>query len=370
MPLLPARVHVLTAGFGSPNGRAFLMPLILHERALRDAGIPISFFYAHSPGLTDCDVLVVDSKYHSPRWATESDAVMEEFQAFREQVRCVIFVDILDSAGWDHARPLPLVTLYCKAQLLRDRERYLKPMYGYRIFSDYYHREHDIADQEPVWSEPVADPADLEKMTVSWNSALADYSWLGPYWMAAFHRLPVSALLQFPKSFRPPDAERVKETSCRIGVRYLRHSVSFQRERLSEILCNRLDTGKLSRRRYLNELRTSKIAISPFGLGEITLRDFEIFMCGALLLKPDMSPLETWPDLYRDSETMIGHRWDLSDLEEKLDTILTDYPAYLDIAAEGQARYRKHLSGPDAGTLFTTHLTSILAKADKLADRK
>jgi len=67
---------------------------------------------------------------------------------------------------------------------------------------------------------------------------------------------------------------------------------------------------------------------------------------------------------------MVAHRWDLTDVEEKLEMILSDYPSYLDIAAEGQACYREHLSGPDAGALFVDHFTSILAKADQLADRK
>ena len=361
------RVHVLTAGFGSPNGRAFLMPLILHERALRDEGIQITFFFERSRGLTDCDVLVVDSKFHSPRWASDGDAVMEEFQDFRDQVRCVIFLDILDSAGWDHARPLPLVTLYCKAQLLRDRETYLDPLYGYRVFSDYYHREHGVEDNEPVWSEPVANPADLKKLTVSWNSGLADYSWLGPYRMAAYQRFQLKALLRFPKAFHPPGLAREKETQCRIGTGYLRRSVAHQREQLAKRLAGRLDTGKLSRRRFIRELRASKVAVSPFGLGEITLRDFEIFMNGALMLKPDMSAIDTWPDLYRDGETMIAHRWDLADVEEKLDAILSDYAAHIAIAAEGQAHYRRHLCGPEAGEIFAAHFAAILAKADRLA---
>ena len=370
MSIPPTNVHILTAGFSSPNGRAFLMPLILHRQALEDAGISVKLFRGRTAELTHCDVLIVDSKYHSPRWAAESDAVMEEFEDFRDQVRCVIFADILDSAGWDHARPLPLVTLYCKAQLLKDRSAYLKPLYGYRIFSDYYHRKPGIEDDEPVRSEPVADPGDLEKLTVGWNSGLADYSWLGPYRMAGYERVHLPAFIRFPDNFHVPSGARAKDVSCRIGTGYLRKSAAYQRQRLAEILRKRLETAKLSRRRYLSELGQSKVAISPFGLGEITLRDFEIFMSGALLFKPDMSQIETWPDLFKDGETMVAHRWDLTDVEEKLEMILSDYPSYLDIAAQGQARYRAHLCGPDAGALFVAHFASILAKAERLAGRR
>jgi hypothetical protein len=59
---------------------------------------------------------------------------------------------------------------------------------------------------------------------------------------------------------------------------------------------------------------------------------------------------------------MVGHSWDFSDLEEKIEIILSDYDNYLEIAVEGQSRYRKYLSGPDAGDLFTEHLKGILTK--------
>lgn len=361
------QIHVLTAGFTTPNGRAFLMPLVLHWRALREAGCHVKLFFSRTAELTDCDVLIVDSKFHSPRWAADSDGVMAEFQDYRASVPKLIYVDILDSASWDHARPLPLVTLYCKAQLFRDRTLHTRPLYGYRLFSDYYHRNKDVEDSQPVWSEPVADPAHLDKLTVSWNSGLADYSWTGPYRMAAYQRLPLPQLLRFPRAFTPPSPSRPKDVSCRMGTSYLRESVAWQRKQMARMLRRHLDTRKLGRRRYLGELARSKVVISPFGLGEITLRDFEIFLGGALMLKPDMSAIETWPDLYRDGETMVAHRWDLEDMEEKLEEILSGYSSFLDIAAEGQNCYRRHLCGPDAAELFVAHFRSILHKAERLA---
>jgi hypothetical protein len=116
----------------------------------------------------------------------------------------------------------------------------------------------------------------------------------------------------------------------------------------------------LSRRGYLAELAHSRVAISPFGLGEITLRDFEIFMSGALLLKPDMSEIETWPNLYRGGETMAAYRWDLSDLEEKIDGLLSDAKGASAVAAEGQRAYRDALAGPDAGQKFAEHLRDLI----------
>ena len=41
-------------------------------------------------------------------------------------------------------------------------------------------------------------------------------------------------------------------------------------------------------------MSSAKFGLSPFGWGEIGARDFEIFINGSLLIKPDMSHLETY----------------------------------------------------------------------------
>jgi hypothetical protein len=360
----PRRIHVLTAGFSSPNGRAFLMPLILHRHSLLDGGFDVRIADAIDGRIADCDVLIVDGRYFSAGWANESDAVLEEISRLRRQVRHLIYVSIADSAGWDHARPLPYVSLYCKPQLYRDRSVYLRPLYGYRAYSDYYHQAHGVVDEQAVYSEPVRDSALLTRLAVSWNSGLADYSWLGPLRMKAYQSLPVKSLLRLPDEFHAASAIRDKEVSCRIGTKYLRASVAFQRVRISAILADRIDTNKVSRRSYLNELRVSKLAISPFGLGEITLRDFEIFMAGSVLVKPEMAEIETWPDIFQDGTTFAAHRWDLSDLDQTIDALLADPERALAIADNGQAFYRRHLVGPDAGEIFSKHFAGMISKCE------
>ncbi len=357
------RIHVLTAGFTTSNGQAFLMPLLLHQSALRDAGIEVRLFSRPSPQLADCDVLMLDGKYFAPRWADETPAVLEEIAGYRARIDNLVFVDLLDSAAWDHARALPYVKLYCKSQLLRDRTSYLRPLYGYRAFTDDYHRNWGVDDQPPVASEPVSDPALLVKLTVGWNSALADYSEWGAYRMYAFQRLPLRAFLRFPGLFVAPSGPRTNAVSCRIGTSYLRPTIGCQRVRLAALLKDRVAAGRVPRKDYFAELRNSKLALSPFGYGEICYRDFEIFMSGALMLKPDMSGVETWPDLYRDGETMAAHRWDLTDVLDRIDEILSNYGRYLEIAERGQAAYRRYLSGEEAGWLFAAHLYSIVEKA-------
>ena len=76
--------------------------------------------------------------------------------------------------------------------------------------------------------------------------------------------------------------------------------------------------------RFLAELRRSKICFSPFGYGEVCWRDYEAVLSGAVVLKPDMSHVETDPDIFVAWETYAPVAWDLSNFGEVLDRLLSD----------------------------------------------
>lgn len=356
------RITILTPGFTSPNGRAFLFPLVVWRHEIRAAGIHVRVFTDISaPELDQCDVLMADSKFFSSRWAVDADATEGEIAALARRVKKLFWTDITDSSGWDHSRVLPHVTAWVKNQLLRDRSLYLKPIYGAgRLYADDYHRHHGVTDSAPVWSSPISDPALLNKLVVGWNSGLADYSLLGPARMALYHHLPWAPLLAFPRHWGDPAAPRDIAVSCRFGTSYGRASIAWQRLRVQEKMAGRLPTEKAGRHRYLRELERARIVVSPFGLGEITLKDFEVLRAGALLFKPSMTHLETWPDLFRDGETMAAHSWGLDDFLGSLDALLADPARCTAIARQGQDAYRRHLEGPDAAERFCTHFAALL----------
>ena len=363
------RVHILTPGFTSSNGCAFLFPLIVHRRALAESGITIAFHKsdAELAALTDCDVLIVDSKYYGPRWLEESSAVLDALARLAERTERLFYFDITDSSGFDHARALPLVTGYFKNQLLRDRSHYLRPLVGYRLHADHCHRNHGVEDEDKAVSEPVSDPALLDKLQLGWNSGLADYSAQGPGLAALYRKIPSAWLLRYPKGHGDPGTDRSLDVVCRIGTGYHRETVAWQRKAISQKLSKWLSTEKLSRRAYLEEMRRAKIVVSPFGLGEITLRDFEIFMAGALAVKPSMAHMETWPDLFRDDETIVAHDWDLEDLEETIEALLDDSERRLEIARHAQEVYHRHTVGSHAAALFVGHFSRILQTGSRRA---
>lgn len=370
------RVNVLTCGFETPNGRAFLFPLVAHRHTLADAGLDIRFVSAPNDGqaidmlAADCDVLFVESRVFSPRWTTEGDAsVLTDIAKLKEHVPLVWF-DISDSTGWLQSQVLPLVRLYCKSQLLSDRSEYTRAHYGNRIWADFYHRNDDVDDDDPAEPRIVNDPALLERLRVSWNSGLADYSLHGPLRMALRHRIPANTLLRFPKTFTPAHKDRPIGFTCRMGAGYARATVAHQRRRIIDLLADRVATDKLNRRAFLDEMRNARLVVSPFGFGEITLKDFEALLCGTALLKPDMSHLETWPDLFRNGETMLSHKWDLSDFLECLDAAEHGTINLAAIAEAGQTAYRDALSGPRAGENFAARVRQIAWDAQAIPEHR
>ena len=129
---------------------------------------------------------------------------------------------------------------------------------------------------------------------------------------------------------------------------------------MREILKDRLPTDKLSRKKYLDEIANSKICVSPFGLGEITLKDFECFLRGSMLLKPDMSHMDTWPNFFEKDVTYLSHSWDLDDVEEKIDWALSHEKDRIEIARAGQNRYIKHTISKVAPQLFAEHFAASM----------
>lgn len=75
---------------------------------------------------------------------------------------------------------------------------------------------------------------------------------------------------------------------------------------------------------YIDVLKRSKCALSPFGMGELCFRDFEIIQVGSVLIKPDMSNVITRPNIYIPYETYVPCKLDYSDLIEKIEWIMSN----------------------------------------------
>ena len=93
-----------------------------------------------------------------------------------------------------------------------------------------------------------------------------------------------------------------------------------------------LDTGtfkciteQLPYEQYISNLYSSKVCLSPFGMGEICFRDFEVMALNTLLIKPDMSMVITKPNIYIDGETYFGVQYDWSNLNEVIQSVMDNF---------------------------------------------
>jgi len=248
-----------------------------------------------------------------------------------------------------------------------ERHLYAERFYDDRYYTDYYHRLGVVEGGGRKSQRQPAQPEELHKLAVSWNLGLGDYrtfaKWgrrLRIFWPWASYRVKAT----------PVGADRDIDVSYRASSRYNVAAVSFQRQETRRqlmklaadgeysVVCG----GKIPYRQYREEMGRTLIVPSPFGLGEVCYRDFECFLAGATLFKPDMSHLETWPNYYEDGITYVSHAWDFSDFQSKL-TELLDCPAMRQrIAQAGQDRYLNSLS-PVGGEAFAKHFAALIRKA-------
>ena len=356
------RVNVLTSGFTTSNGSAFLFPFMVHRRSLLNASINVQFKNRNAKDLTDCDVLLVDSKEFRQDWSeVKASRTLDLLMSLRENTSKIIWCDTTDSTGTLQSKVFPAVDKYLKSQILADRSLYATQIYGGRIFADYYHQTNGIEDEAGKAIDAPISESDTLKIGLSWNSGLADYSTYGPWRIALYDRFPLPFLLRHPNRLKSAESTRSNDLSARFGATYSRATVRYQREAIRKLLVDRLDTQKLNRRGYMKELQKSKIILSPFGWGEITLKDFEVFLTGGMLLKPSLDHMATWPNFFEKDVTYLSHDWDLSNVIERIDWAIENSSKRQEIAEQGQQRYIEHTSDPNAAEHFIEHLKEVLS---------
>lgn len=203
------------------------------------------------------------------------------------------------------------VVAYVKKQLLRDISQYNQSTLGDTNLTDYYARRFQLNELEVNFKVPVEF---FEKIILGPNFAFSDY--MLPHFMGA----------------PPPDNDRPIDLHARITVsgsewysRMRQEAVDkvIALEKTLQVTCR----GKVSRKKFIQELLQSKLCFSPFGYGEICWRDFEAMFTGSLLLKPDVSHLSCDPAIFVPYETYVPLNWDLSDFDEKVNHYLNNKKA-------------------------------------------
>ena len=115
---------------------------------------------------------------------------------------------------------------------------------------------------------------------------------------------------------------------------------------LSAVLSNGADmaeAGEFTKRAFLN----GKLSLaSAEGMADmINASSMAEVRAGALLLKPDMSHLETWPDVFTDGETCAFFDWDAENLREQAHRYAGNESERIRIAENAARVYRSAMDG-------------------------
>lgn len=213
------------------------------------------------------------------------------------------------------ARIAPLVDIYLTKHLLRDRGAYGRPTFGDTNLMDHYGRQFGLAHETRHFPLPEG----------FWDKLM-----LGPSFATADFMLPVFARGRLPEGPRPVDLHARIETRGTPWYQAMRRDCAAAVAGLEGVTCV-TGTG-IRHDLFLAEMRRSKLCFSPFGYGEVCWRDYEAVMTGAVLLKQDMSHVETDPDIFVADETYVPVRWDLADFADKVQWLLRDETARRRIA--------------------------------------
>jgi len=228
----------------------------------------------------------------------------------------VVVFDGSDSASlvgmWEIVKDSHALALM-KNSMYKDRSMYNVPS----VFG----RAYWGVSGENKWYDYAQNDLDFERIKLSGTNWL---STITPKWFDYTEinkEYDVCALFSYPAK---------ENTEFMEGVngyydRHRKNCIDVLNNLPKNIKVKMLDAGKhLPIEQYYDIMRKSRIVIAPFGYGEIAPRDLEAVMFGSVLIKPDMSHIETVPNVYSD-ETYVSCAWDFSDLEEKIDVILSDF---------------------------------------------
>jgi len=247
------------------------------------------------------------------------------------------------------------VDFYTKKALLRDRDYYRADHAAHTSLEEYYSASFGLVPDHPTWS---CRPDIVERLVLAPGFATA------PKLLNAFGRRTAvpSGARTIDVHARFDTAPRQLHAAGRVNAGARTHWYVAMREQAMEMVeglpsrYNIARQGRVGRQEFLAELERSQLCFSPFGFGELCWRDLEAMLTGAVLIKPDMSHLECFCDIYRPGETYIPVRWDLADLADTVAALLERPAECRAIAARAFNSVKGYLAGPKTENLLR-HLT-------------
>jgi len=79
---------------------------------------------------------------------------------------------------------------------------------------------------------------------------------------------------------------------------------------------------------YSRTMEQSKSVLCPFGWGESAHRDYEAMLLGCVMIKPDCSSVDCWPQIYLPGVTYLPCRMDFADIPALVDQVASNWQSY------------------------------------------
>ena len=197
--------------------------------------------------------------------------------------------------------------LFLKNSYLKDFDLYKKGWLNGRMY----------------WGEGEYSVPDIDELKPKMK--LTGCNWLGT-WTPTWYRYDSNKEYDISCMFSWGE-KAIPEHNINTNIQYDDHRrILLEKLEKTDYNIVRRESGvRIPEHQFYQNMRNSKIIMAPIGYGEMAVRDIQAAEFGSVLIKPDMDYIYSKPFVYEDGETYISCKYDWSDVEEKIDYVLSNY---------------------------------------------
>ncbi|MFK8028330.1 MAG: glycosyltransferase [Gammaproteobacteria bacterium] len=334
-------------------------PFILFKKEFEEAGYNVILKQALTVEEIKNETNKIDRAdiiFFRPGWPENKDEVLNLCKSLREKYSNskLVMIDPWDQTSSKFFESLPYLNAMVKYETLSDKSLYLKDYKTGVYLNDKLINDGIVADDG--WSAKSTIGKGQHHKIVSGNFII------DPYVIPKI-KSPISNLLLKMKN-------QNVDLFCHMSVGkrgelewYGKHRLLAieQMKKLSDynisIEAEYDGEPRISRRQYVKRLKASKIAFSPLGWGEMTMRTFEAIAHRSLLVQCDISHLDIFPNIFIPYETYVPVKLDLSDLAEKCEYYINNEAKRLEIVNNAREVFLREFTSEK----FINRMESILS---------
>lgn len=257
-----------------------------------------------------------DIFFVNPDWKespVEAERVMANLRQAHPDAK-IFFIDPFDQISSTFFGVLPYVDRFIKYQALKDVTQYRQPMIGGTKLTDYLVQQlgYDIRGWEVTSTIPEGYENRIEggwfvTLTPEFKRSLLRKPWP---WERSEKKVDIVCHVSYgPKANFEWYGELRKRAIDKLQLLNDQYKLAISGEFLED--------RTVSRKQYRRDMKEARIAVAPFGWGELSPRDYEAVCNNCLLVKPLVEHIATEPNIFVAGETYVPVQWDFADLIEK-----------------------------------------------------